>query len=160
MHGCRHLPTHFMTYILIFPLSSLGWHFRATWNPAFWAAAKWQNKRCHHHLWEQPLPRWSSEPWGNSGQKQRRLAHSWGAYQRGDSSKPRPLHLPIETGFCKCFSVNLVVWKTFFFFPTTFPLLKKLIYPSLPPSLLRVISQGYLRCCLLDLSPNFTTNKT
>ena len=104
-----------------------------------------------------PSQGWASEPWGNSGKKQR-LAHSWGAYQRSDSCKPRLLHLPIETGVMEdLHKVNKVICKPFV--PITFPLLQKLLYPS-SLLVLRAFSWGYLRCCLPGLSPNFTPNKT
>ena len=65
---------------------------------------------------------------------------------------------PQKLLFCISFSVNLVICKSFF--PTTLPLLQKLIFPRFPPCLLGVVFQGYLRCCLLGLSPNLSPNKT
>ena len=42
----------------------------------------------------------------------------------------------------------------------TCPFVTKIHMSSFPPPLLRVVFQGYLRCCLPGLSPNFTPNKT
>ena len=144
VHGCMHLPFHLYDIYLwyIFPLSSLQ---ETTWNTTPPSCSQWKNKRCH--LWEQLLPRvgqWALKELGK-------------AFQRSDSSKHRlcifPWKLIVYTS-----SVKMVICKTFV--PTTFPLLQKLIYPTFPTGLLRVVSQGYLRCCLLGLRPNFTPNKT
>ena len=60
------------------------------------------------------------------------LPHSRGACQRNDFSEPRPL-LPV--------------------------LCCKKLYILTPPGL-RLVSQGYLICCLQGLSPNFAPIKT
>ena len=147
-------PFTFLTYILIFPLSSLGWNFRDEILPPGLQLSG-QNKGCHSHLWVQQLPSVSQRVLRelrreikNSG------SDSWGAHQKSDSNKPRHLHPP------KAEFLNLrylVFYKSFV--PTTFPLLQNLIYPSSPLHLLSRFSQGFLRCCLQGLSLNFASNK-
>ena len=62
---------------------------------------------------------------------------SWSAYQRNDFREPRPL----------------------LFLPPALCSKKMPIYPSSPLTSSEQFSQGYLRCCLLGLGPNFDPNK-
>ena len=109
------------------PPQLLSWYF--SFPPGLWLSG--QNKRCQVTREKSHSQGWVREPWGNSEKNQTGLAHSWDACPRSDASKPTPSHLPIETVFCKLFSVNLVICTPFV--PTTFPLLQKLLYPSSTP---------------------------
>ena len=104
-------------------------------------------KRRRGRLWEQPLAKVGQ--WA--------LRELRKAYQRSDSSKPRPLCLPTEMVFCKS-SINLVICKSFV--PITSPLLQKLCILASAPHLPGAVSQSYLRCYLPGLSTDFTPNKT
>ena len=136
----------FNTYVGISPFL-FGSGFQSSW-----VVISGQNKICHQSM--QSLPRvgwWALRELRN----ETILAHNRGTYWRNDSSKPRPLYISSHRNR---FSVTLVTCKSPL--PTTFPLLKNLIYPSFLPHLLRGGSLGYLRCCLLRLSPTFARNKT
>ena len=100
-------PFTFVTYISIFPLSSLGWYFRAVWNTASWAIVKWTKQRMSQSSVSAATPRVS---WWALRELRKETKNtgpdSWGAYQRRES-------LPLETGWipltwCIQFSVNLL----------------------------------------------------
>ena len=74
-------PFTFIIYILIFPLSSLGWYF----------------KRCHGHLRVQWLPRVDQLALKELRKEAKNVGpNSWSVCQRKDFSGPRHFHLPIE----------------------------------------------------------------
>ena len=92
---------------------------------------------------------------------------SWGAYQRNDFSEPRLLHLPIHRKALNSltwdiwFSLinhNLLIARLLIFnlsiFNLPFVAMLLLIYNLAPPlTSSEQFSQGYLRYCLLGLSP-------
>ena len=81
---------------------------------------------------------------------------SWSAYERNGSSEPRLLHLPMYRkvlNYLTCntwFSlINNNIWCS-----VSLCFVAKLLYNLAPPlASLEQFSQGYLRCCLLGLSP-------
>ena len=104
----------FMTYILVFPLSFLGWYFRTVRNIGSWAIVKWTKQKMSWFSAYAGIPKSGPvNPEGTQERSKEYWSHSCSAYQRSDSSKLRPLHIPKES-----------------FVHPTFLLLKKLIYPS------------------------------
>ena len=121
---------------------------------------------------------WISEPWGHPGswsdlaamaaatpcgehrssgckKMQDTGPESWDAYEKNDVSEPRLLHLPM----CRK-TLNSLTWGIWFSLihkntlMFRLALCCKLLYNLTPSSpLLEQFSQGYLRCCLLGLSP-------
>ena len=124
------------------------------------------------------LQMWISEPWGHPGswsdlaamaaatpcgehrssgckKMQDTGPESWDAYEKNDVSEPRLLHLPM----CRK-TLNSLTWGIWFSLihkntlMFRLALCWKLLYNLTPSSpLLEQFSQGYLRCCLLGLSP-------
>ena len=94
---------------------------------------------------------------GSSGCENRILAtNNWGAYPRNDFSAPRPLHLPIHRKVLG--SLTWDIWFSLIYGNLLtldyLPSVAKLLYNLAPPlASLEQFSQGYLRCCLLGLSP-------
>ena len=140
-----------LSHIPRFPLSSLGWYFRGVWNTASWPIVKWTKQRMSQSSVSAATPRVS---WWALRELRKETKNtgpdSWGAYQRREA-------LPLERGWipltwCIQFSVYLL-----FLLPS---LCCKNSYMLAPRHLLRVVSKGYLRCCLPGLSPNFAWNKT
>lgn len=90
---------------------------------------------------------------------------SWSTYQSSDSGEPRFLHIPKDS---KGVSINSLTWAILFsliksnFLMFWLCVCCKNSYISwLPPLTFPAISQSYLRCCILGLSPQFwPSNKT
>ena len=89
---------------------------------------------------------------------------SWDTYERNEFSQPGCLHLPTHRG-----ALNSLVWDSWSsltnsnFWCSDYlpPLLQTSTYPDSFPSLLRAVSQGYLRGYLPGLkSYTFLPNKT
>ena len=81
---------------------------------------------------------------------------SWEAYQRNDFSKPRLLHLPTHRKVLG--SLTWDIWFSLIYSNLMtlhyLPSVAKLLYSlAAPLASLEQLSQGYLRCCLLGLSP-------
>lgn len=88
---------------------------------------------------------------------------SWGAYQSPDFSEPRPLHLSIHRKELN--SLTSDIWFSLTIIFSCFIYLvfvaKTPIYSGSLPYLLGAVSQSYLRCHVLGLSPQFcSTYKT
>ena len=120
----------------------------------------WQSSGCSHSL------RWAQRKSGC--EKHRILApDSWDAYERNDFSDPRLLHLTIHRKALNSltwdiwFSLinhNLLIARLLIFnlsiFNLPFVAMLLLIYNLAPPlTSSEQFSQGYLRYCLLGLSP-------
>ena len=102
-----------------------------------------RNKRCQGRLWEQPLPRvglWALREF----RKETKTGPLLGCVSKDWFQEAQTLTSIFLRNW---FSVNLL------FLPPAF--CRKSHYPSPIPHLLWGVSQGYLRCCLPGLSPNF-----
>ena len=124
-------PSSFTMYSLVFPLSSLGWYFRAVWNAASMAAVTSTKQKdviviceCSHSQGQ------ASKQWENLGQKQRILALVAEVRIKGV--------IPISPDLCifpwkhaKVFDLGFQVFCKSFI-PTTCPLLKRLLYSLAP----------------------------
>ena len=140
-----HLPFTFISYILIFPLSSLEQYFGQLLGCMQLSGQK---------ISQSATPKGELvSPEGT----QKRNKEYWPIAEVHNKGvvpiRPDLYIFPQKLVFCKFGFMQI-------FCSYYLPFVAKSIYLSPCPPHLRTLCQGYLRCCFLGLSPNFAPNKT
>ena len=148
----------------IFPAVSVnkGYHSHKQWWPprmVSWQAPRALRKeRARPSSSHQTAATTEGEPGGTPGRENNRVLapDSWGVHQSNDFSEPRLFYLPIRRK-----ALNSLTWDSWFSLTGSSiwgsdypPFVAKLLYNLVsPPFSSEQFSWGYLRCCLLRLSP-------